>query len=257
MVTEKTKVVRIVVILTGGIGIIIALGILIAWIQGLPGPHHGAYEAYASLWNIRTGLWYYNDLNGHLPPATATNNGKSLSWRIEVYQALVRCGLPTDSQENVSVPIDYDSNETWNSAKNLSLQGRGIRLFEYTPHGEHFAADDYSAYYKAVTGTGTAFDPDGPQSLKQLPGDLILIVRVEKSDTHWMEPGDLNVEHLVVSKQARELLQGESGYAVLFADGSPWILSCQLPFSDLCKFFTVAGARQYDRDKILGPYRIR
>lgn len=238
-------------------------GFLLVWVQGLPGPHHGAYAALASLWNIRTGLWWYVHLNGHLPPASATNaEGEAIySWRVEVYQIAVRHGMlmPT-SEKNDSESIDYNRHQAWNSPDNLRLQRYGVRYFEYTPHGGHadrIAEDEYSTYYKAITGPGTAFDPvAAPRSPTELPSDLILVVRVERSDTHWMEPGDLSIEHLMASDEAKQLLSGKNGYAVLFADGRPWVLSAELPFSDLCKFMTIAGAQSYDRDTVLAPYRI-
>jgi len=51
-------------------------------------------------------------------------------------------------------------------------------------------------------------------------------------------------------------LLGKDGYVVLFANGEGWVLSGETPISDLCKFFTIKGATQSDRDQILGPYRV-
>ena len=115
---------------------------------------------------------------------------------------------------------------------------------------------DRSTYFKAITGPGTAFDPATSQSLEELPNDLVLITRVERSDTHWMEPGDLSIERLVPSEEVKHLLSGKNGYAVLFADGEVWVLSDRLPVSDLFKFLTIADAKQYHREKVLVPYRI-
>ncbi len=248
---------RITVGLAGIVAVATIVGLLVVWLSGVLGPPHGAYLAFASLSNIRNGLRSYDHLNGHLPPAAATNaEGESLySWRVEVYQVRAREGFITAPEGNGSVSIDYDRRKAWNSAENLRLQAGGAWLFAYTQHGP-FAKDNYSAYYKAITGPGTAFDPASPRSLEQLPNDLILVMRVEQSDTHWMEPGDLSIEHLMVSDKAKQLLLGEIGYAVLFADGRAWVLSGQLPFSDLRKFLTITGAQQYDRDKVLAPYRI-
>jgi hypothetical protein len=95
------------------------------------------------------------------------------------------------------------------------------------------------------------------RSLKELPNDLILVVRVEGSKVHWMEPVDLVADDLVCSAEAKQLLLGNNGYAVLFADGKRWVLSRRLPYDDLCKFFTIDGAKQCERDTLLGPYRIR
>ena len=43
---------------------------------------------------------------------------------------------------------------------------------------------------------------------------------------------------------------------MLFADGEAWVLSDELPISNLCKFFTLSGAQQFNRDQLLGPYRV-
>jgi len=229
------------------------LGLL--WLQGLPSAR--PYMAFASLKNIYQGLRYYDDLNGHLPPATSTDDrtGELCSWRIEVYQAAVNIGFIRRPRGNESVSIDYDRDEPWNGPANVRLEALGASIFQYT---HRYARDskDYSAYYKTITGPGTAFDPTKRRSLRELPDDLVLVARVEQSETHWMEPGDLCVGDLVESEDRRALLSGENGYAVLFADGTAWILSRELPFSELCKFFTIAGADRCTRENLLAPYRV-
>jgi hypothetical protein len=75
-----------------------------------------------------------------------------------------------------------------------------------------------------------------------------------------MEPGDLDVEELLRVPDPQSLLAspvGKDGYAVLFADGEKWVLSSELPWYDLYKFFTLTGASQYDREQVLGRYRVR
>ena len=84
---------------------------------------------------------------------------------------------------------------------------------------------------------------------------MVLITRVERSETHWMEPGDLSIEQLVPSEEVKHLLSGKNGYAVLFADGEVWVLSDKLPVSDLFKFLTITDAKRNDRDRVLAPYR--
>jgi hypothetical protein len=251
---------RVVVTLTAIVTIVAVVGYLIVWIPGLPGPHHGAYLARGSLHNIYGGLEYYDRASGHLPPATATDpeSGEPVSWRIEVYQSWVRLGHISAPQTSGDTSIDYDRQEPWTDPGNLRLQDLGAWLFRYTQTdpGPNGMAGYYTSYYKAITGAGTAFDSATPPSLRQLPKGLILVVRVESSDTHWMEPGDLSIEEVAPSEKARKLLLGRHGYVVLFADGEGWVLSGELPFSDLCKFFTVAGAKQFDRERVLGPYRV-
>jgi hypothetical protein len=141
------------------------------------------------------------------------------------------------------------------------MQDQGAYLFTYTQNYDSPTpspvAGRYATYYKAITGPGTAFDPAvPPPRLKRLPNDLILIVRVERSDTHWMQPGDLSIEQLVPSDETRRLLLGKDGYVVLFADRERWVLSGKLPIKDLCRFCTIEGAKQADREEILGAFRI-
>lgn len=242
------------------IGIGAALGLFVIWIQGLPGPSHGAYSAYASLVNIRSGLLFYEQSTGHLPHATTIDpmSGIRSSWRCNVYQYMVDSGFVTKPERLQNTPIAYDIHKAWNDPHNLRLEDLGDSFFQYMPIGQHSPrpGNDHFAYYKAITGPGTAFDALNTSSATHLPDDLVLIVRVENSDTHWMEPGDLNVEQLDVSETTQSLLCGENGYAVLFADGAPWVLSNDLPISELRKFFTIEGAKQYDRDRILAPYRV-
>jgi hypothetical protein len=229
--------------------------------------YHGAYWAYVSLVTISLGLQDYNDTNGHLPLAAAKDaeTGELTSWRVEVYRCQEHEGYIPRSRQNLNGSQwlrDYNSHKAWNNPDNLRLQDRGKWLFNYTritmsPPGRSVGkAGVYTTYYKAITGSGTAFDAASPQNLRQLPRSLILVVRVEQSDTHWMEPEDLNIEQLAPSEETKRLLLGKAGYVVLFADGEGWVLSSKTPISDLCKFFTLAGAKEFDRDQILRPYRV-
>jgi hypothetical protein len=228
---------------------------VIVWVPCLPGPHQGAYSAYASLVNIRSGLRAYCQLHGCLPQGVTAKGDLPYSWRIEVYR---QWSAWDASGAN---PVVYDTSKAWNDRSNLRLQGLGAFLFRYAqndpgPEREMGRRGCYATYYKAITGPGTAFDGASPTSPSNLPRNLILIVRVERSETHWMEPEDLSIEQLAPSEEAKRLLMGQDGYAVLFAGGEIWVLSVRTPISDLCKFFTRAGAAQFDRDKVLGPYRV-
>jgi hypothetical protein len=248
----------------GGTVIIVAVLCYVAiWVEGLPGPHHGAYLARASLHNIYGGLQDYDDKTGRLPPATATDvaSGSLSTWRIEVYQSSVDLGFISPPETNPNLPIDFNRRKAWNDPDNIRLEGFGAWLFRYTqvdadPKRNTGKYGSLTGYYKAITGPDTAFASTTPTSLKQLPKNLILVVRVERSETHWMEPGDLSIQELAPSDETKRLLLGDDGYVVLFADGDGWVLSGKTPISDLCKFFTIASARQLDREKTLGPYRV-
>lgn len=230
----------------------------VVWLGGLPSRR--PYAAYANLRNIYQALRDYDEQYGSLPAAaTVDEEGEELSsWRTEVYQIEVQLGYISDSLTTDSQSIEYDRHKAWHDPTNLRLQGLGDHLFEYAHREGCLVPGDgrYRAYYKAITGPDTAFEAGRPRRLTELPGDLILIVRVEQSDTHWMEPGDLSVEQLLASDEESRLLARANGYAVLFADGKTWVLSSQLPFSELRKFMTVSGAERFNRDEVLQPYRV-
>ncbi|HID22392.1 MAG TPA: hypothetical protein EYP14_08315 [Planctomycetaceae bacterium] len=220
---------------------------LVFWIPGLPSRE--PYGALADLVNIWQGLLHYDGARGHLPSPTTKDieTGNCHSWRVEVYQL-----TPHPLQPR----FDYDYRKAWNDPANLRLQQRGLWLFGYRHRSVRDSATEGECvtYYKAITGAGTAFDPAKHHSLRRLPNDLVLVVRVEESQTHWMQPGDLDIDELSECKDPKRVLCRENGYAVLFADGSVWTLSEELEFSDLSKFFTIAGADRYDREEVLAPY---
>jgi hypothetical protein len=237
--------------------------VYLAMLTGLlPEPLEDAYSARGSLRNIYQALRRYDEVHGHLPLAVATDakSGNAISWRIEIYQDIVAergkafFGSPSEPS------LDYDRSKLWNAPDNLRLEGTGFWLFrtKRAPR-KPSTRGIYATYFKAITGPGTAFDVGTPPSLKQLPKDLILIVKVEESDTHWMEPGDLRIDQLAPTEETRELLLSRDGhfhFIVLFADGAPWVLSYRTPISDLCKFFTVSGATRHDREQLLRPYAV-
>jgi hypothetical protein len=225
---------------------------LVVWIGGFSGPGRGARLVWANLYNIRSLLFHYEELTGSLPLATEVDGGSPISWRVAT------CALWPARTSNELVA--YDRTKPWNDATNLRLESSAAWYFRHPEHApEHLGRGgeygSHTTYYKTVTGSDTAFS-SARVSLDELPNSLVLVVQVERSDTHWMAPGDLNVEELTPTEQTRQLLLGKHGYGVLFRDG-PWVLSAKTPIEDLCKFFTVTGAKEYDREQLLGPYRVR
>lgn len=219
------------------------------WLQGLPGSYSHYYRVTSQLFNIYGGFELYEQHNGHLPAATAPDpaTGQLVSWRIDVFEEALRNQGLTE--------MSYNREQVWHHSSNLRLQDNVAYygLFSFSPTT---ALDGFATHYKAITGNGTAFDPERRWSLRELPGDLILVVRMENSETHWMEPGDLRIEELLTCEDPCKNLTGPLGYAVLFADGARWVLSPRVPFAELRKFFTIEDAERNDRDKLLAPYRI-
>jgi Protein of unknown function (DUF1559) len=113
----------------------------------------------------------------------------------------------------------------------------------------------------AITGPGTAFgdgDTEKPQRLQDIDADTILLVEVRNSGVHWMEPGDFDIRTMpkTINVATGKGISSHhaAGFHVAFADGSVWYLKNNVPFEELSKFFTVAGAKEYDRDTVLTPY---
>ena len=94
-------------------------------------------------------------------------------------------------------------------------------------------------------------------SLKDVPPDAILIVEVRASGIPWPAPNDFDIRtmpHAINAVDGKGISgRFAGGFHVGFADGV-WFLSDNVPFETLKKFFTVADAKQYDREKLLGPY---
>lgn len=105
-----------------------------------------------------------------------------------------------------------------------------------------------------ITGPGAPFDGQRICRLTDIDSDTILAIEVADFDRHWMEPGDLSLDE--ASETITRGLDGD-GVHVLFADVSVWYLRADVPLPDLKKFLTIAGAKQYDREQVLGPYVVR
>jgi hypothetical protein len=114
----------------------------------------------------------------------------------------------------------------------------------------------------AIAGPGTAFG-DGsetPKPIEDVPQQAILFAEVRESGIPWPAPGDFDVRTMPRTINARNgkgiSSRYRGGFHVIFADLQVWFLSETLPFATLTKFFTLAGARQSDREVLLGPYAL-
>jgi hypothetical protein len=110
----------------------------------------------------------------------------------------------------------------------------------------------------AVTGPDTAFDGQ-PHKMSAAPPDLILLMEVRDSQTHWMQPGDYNITELLAYRgKIGDHLHGllPDRLHVLFADGTVWALDPNAPIADLQPFLTITGAKSHDRDQLLTPHRV-
>lgn len=231
-------------------------------------------EAKRQLLATRTGfrtiagsLALYDAMFGHLPypvrRATpdrptelgmANGTGKPLySWRAEVAEvAQPWCEIP------------WNLAESWDSPANrrfAEIPGRycydGLARGVGSPVA---ASDSTDTNLLAITGPDTAFGSNGeaPRSLADIDADTILAVEVVNSGIHWMEPGDFDLRTMPQTINARDgrgiSSRHPGGFHVLFADQQTWFLSNRVPFAEVRKFFTVEGAKKYDRRQVLEPY---
>lgn len=145
------------------------------------------------------------------------------------------------------IDVDYDAR--WDAPANRNF--KSMLLSIYCWRGDDGSPESFYTNVVAVTGPGTAFEAGREVHRADLDNDTILAVEVANSGVHWMEPGDLDVG--AVPPSIIRGLDG-GGVHVLFADGSVWFLDADTPLDDIAKFFTIAGAKQFDREKILAAH---
>jgi hypothetical protein len=151
---------------------------------------------------------------------------------------------------------DPQFDQAWDSSANANCRQYGFD-FMRSNHGSQ------STQVFAITGPDTPFG-DGasekPHAMSELDNDTILIVEVRNAGVHWMEPGDFDIRtmpHTINAADGRGI-SGEhaGGFFVGFADGEVWFIGNDVPFDELAKFFTIAGAKANDRDAVLRPYKL-
>jgi len=100
---------------------------------------------------------------------------------------------------------------------------------------------------------------DGTSKLL-LPPAAILLVESRSSGIPWPAPGDFDIRTMprTINAPDGKGISGQipGGFVVLFADGDAWFMSDKTPFETLEKFFTLAGAKKYDREALLGPFAL-
>lgn len=143
------------------------------------------------------------------------------------------------------VPLPHDL--PW-SAEEYQY-ARELDLFMFCQEGT------VETFVFAMAGPDTAFDSNNRPLVKNLPEDLILFADVYQSNTHWMQPGDFNVETLPDQINVPGGLGSENyrGFMVSFVDGQIWWLEDETPVELVKRFCTITGARKADRS-LLEPY---
>ena len=142
----------------------------------------------------------------------------------------------------------YDPTERWDDPRHRGLTSEPFHVYCFRT--DRPSPDRLHTNVVAITGPGTAFDGNRECRLKDIDSDTILAIEIAESGTHWAAPGDLPIDQVDAS-----ILQGLDGHGVLvlFADGQVWLVPPDVPLEDLEKFFTIEGAKKYNREQILGP----
>lgn len=186
-----------------------------------------------NLKQIGLALHNYHDDHGSLPPAyIADENGKPMhSWRV-----LILPYLDQDELYN-----QYSFEEPWDGPNNRKLHdrmpdylGRSGSLKLYQCHqSQDFAKHNGMTSYVVVVGPNTVFPGDQTISLfKDITdgsSNTIMVVEVENSGIHWMEPRDLNFDQIkmTINPKSGQGISSphEGGVHVLFCDGRVKYLS--------------------------------
>jgi hypothetical protein len=179
----------------------------------------------------------FHDIHRRLPAAVRTDEtGRPLaSWRFQILPFI----------EAIMLDVAYD--ERWDAPVNRSVSLIPVVCYCNAQTGD--PQQQLTTNIVAITGPGTAFDGDRPRRLEEIDDDTILAIEIVNSDIHWMEPGDLDVREL-----SHEHLRGPEGDGiyVLFADGSVAFVAAEAPLQSIKNFCTIAGAKKYDRENVLG-----
>ena len=194
-----------------------------------------------NLANIVIALHNYHDVYKSFPPAyVADENGKPMhSWRVLILPFL----------EHQALYDQYRFDEPWDGTNNSQLAA-DLKIL-MCPADQRGIAGQTS--YVAVVGPGTAWPGAKSVALSDIKdgaGSTILIVEVNNSGIHWMEPRDLDASQMPLAINAKPAAKGASpgissghpGVAqAARADGSVFAIDDDTPPATVRAMLTIAG----------------
>jgi len=186
----------------------------------------------------------YDSLYRRLPLAKHVDKSGNVlgSWRFAISGLL----------ESNSPNADFDA--PWNAPANQDVVVYGAywycNEFCATEDRSDQSSRSFETNVFGVTGPGTPFDEKTRRRLSDIDHDTILFLEVRDSGVHWAAPGDLDIRTL---PESITVGPDGKGIHVAFADRHVWYLN-DVPLDDLKKFLTVEGAKNHDRETVLGPY---
>jgi type II secretory pathway pseudopilin PulG len=197
---------------------------------------------------IALALQMYHDEHGSYPPAQVVDD-KGIpqhSWRVLI--------LPYLGSDGEFVYQKYKFDEPWNGPNNSLLTGLmpsayGCPSDDAAPLGE--------TSYLAITGTGTAFDPDTPVSRDDVADEYaatMMVIEAAGSGVGWMEPKDLTIGQLAAGLNSGAVGTPASthirGVNAICVDGSVKQLDDSASPADLRGLATIAGGETIDIDAL-------
>ncbi|MBN2022144.1 MAG: DUF1559 domain-containing protein [Pirellulales bacterium] len=212
-----------------------------------------------NLRQIGFALQNYHSAYGCFPPAfVADAQGRPMhSWRVLI--------LPFLEEQDLYDKYRFD--EPWDGPHNRTLAASMSGVFRCP--SQPVEANPSATSYVAIVGPGTAWPGDTGIGLGQIndPANTILLVEVDGSDFHWMQPRDLAIDevladvdglagaittrHNVSEEYFRVVRRGQSGY-VLLADGSIHYLSGRVLPETLADLLRIDGPKPVDFDDVEG-----
>lgn len=199
---------------------------------------------------LELALRIYHDQEGHLPPACVLGpDGKPWhSWRVLL--------LPYMEQDLVYKQYRFD--EPWNGPNNRKLADQIYLEMFQCPSGSDRGRTQ-NTNYVVVVGDATAFPGDKTtkfSDFKDGVANTILLVEVENSGIHWMEPRDLEFSTLSLGDRSPAVPAVSSphprGPGVVFADSiAAYRIRQPLRIETLRALLTIAGGEAVTRDSLL------
>jgi len=198
------------------------------------------------------GLFNYYDAHGCLPDAILVdeNDNPQASWRFLISNYIDATNWYIPDQTKPWIKSDKSEFDLKAVAQAPNL----FSFWEKTAFGP--------TRIVAVTGPDTAFDDANRcSSFRELDADTIVLVEVVDAQVLWTEPGDFTWNGDTAGKnQPGAMKIGPTrpgcGFRAAFKDGTVWYLSRDTAVSELSKFFTARGARENDRERVLGKYKM-
>lgn len=181
----------------------------------------------------------YSETHGALPPSVhySAPSVAASSWRFQIAPFLV------------PMKVDVEFAEPWDSDVNRRLRYRPIPML-CAP-----ASTDTVVY--TIDGPGTAINHYTVVPFRSVPDDTIVIVEVSNSKTHWMAPGDIQLNSVGTKMDLKGATLGPNAGApfhVGFFDGEVWLLRGDTPPASIAMLAAVARAANLTREEVLSKY---